>query len=515
MFGFKPLILRAVVIFGFLASLPVVMAHDEVTPFPKLVQDGIPLINLASTEPDGLTVYRFVVPSGVSSIRLSTFGGIGDCDLYLRFGAHPDLEEKLYDAYSTRYTNNDSITFNNPQAGVWYVGLYAATSYSGVRLTLNTTLLPGSIPLPRFTPGSGVFGGTARVTLLSPLAGATILYTLNGSDPDLFSPVARTPVTLTSNTTLRARLRTRTGSLGPIATANYTVFPESEIQSLQSGVSVDHLCGSNTSRRYFKITVPAGNILTVQAEGGTGSTTLQVRFGAPPVTRPTTSIDTVWSGSTKVVIQNTKAGDYHILLEGRVPFTNRSLVAVTATTLPDLVAWGPTLNPYITNESFEPSSCEVQEGMITPGAHRLLRFTTESRNVGASDLVVPSPQGNPNFEYQACHGHYHFKGFASYRLLDANDNVVQLGNKVSFCLLDVVRWNNTAARTPIYTCNRQGIQDGWSDIYDSGLPGQWVVIDGVPAGNYQLEVTMNPSRILVEGDYSNNVTKIPVTIPAP
>ncbi|OYV04914.1 MAG: hypothetical protein CFE26_14340, partial [Verrucomicrobiales bacterium VVV1] len=409
----------------------------------------------------------------------------------------------------------ESITYNNPEPGVWYVGLHAYKIYSGVRLSLTTTLRPGSIPAPRFTPGSGVFGGSAMISFKSPLAGATVLYTLNGSDPNLLSPVAKGFITITSDTTIRARLKTLSGALGPVATADYVVHPTGETETLQSGISVDHLCGSLNSRRYFKISVPAGNTLTVQAEGGTGLTALQVRFGAPPVVWPARATDPVWIGSTKVQVKNTRAGDYYILLEGRGAFTDRSLVAVSASVLPDLVVWGPRLEPYITNESFDAASCEVQEGMITAGAHRLLRFTTESRNVGGSDIVLPSPVGNPNFEYQECHGHYHFKGFASYRLLDSNDNVVQLGNKVSFCLLDVVRWSNTAPLNSIYTCDRQGIQDGWSDIYDSGLPGQWVVIDGVPAGNYQLEVTMNPGRIIVEGDYSNNVTKVPVTIPAP
>lgn len=491
------------------------MAHGEVTPFPKLVQDGIPLTNLSSTEPDHQTVYRFVVPAGVSAIKLTTTGGRGDCDLYLRYGVHPDLEEGLYQASSRGSANSESITYNNPEPGVWYVGVHSYATYSGVRLSLTTPLAPGSIPVPRFTPGSGVFGGSAQVSFKSPLAGASVLYTLNGSDPDLLSPVAKGFLTLTSDTTIRARLKTRSGALGPIATADYTVHPDGEIQTLQSGISVDHLCGSNTSRRYFKITVPAGNTLTVQAEGGTGSTSLQVRFGAPPVVRPARTTDAVWTGSKKVEIKGTKAGDYYILLEGRGAFTGRSLIAVSSTLLPDLIAWGPRLQPYITNESFDAASCEVQEGMITAGAHRLLRFTTESRNVGGADIVLPSPEGNPNFEYQECHGHYHFKGFASYRLLDSNDNVVQLGNKVSFCLLDVVRWSNTAPRNPIYTCDNQGIQDGWSDIYDSGLPGQWVEIDGIPAGNYQLEVTMNPGNVIVEGDYTNNVTKIPVRIPAP
>lgn len=502
---------------GLLAFLagPLVMAHGTVTPFPKLVQDGIPLTNLSSTASDSQTVYRLEIPSGVSSIKLSTSGGSGDCDLYLRFGAHPDLEEGLYEASSTSSTTTDSVTYNNPQAGVWYVGLNAVDSYAGVRLSLVTSLLPGSIPLPRFTPGAGVFGKNVKVSLRSPLAGATILYTVDGSDPGLLSPIARGAIMLTTDATVRARLKTRSGALGPIATADYWVYAEGEIQTLQSGVSVDHLCGSNSGRRLFKITVPAGNMLTVQAEGGAGSTSLQVRYGAPPVVRPARTSDYVWTGSKKVQIKGTRAGDYFILLEGRGNFTNRSLIAVSSSEMPDLIAWGSRLEPYITNESFSGDSCEVQEGMITAGPHRLLRFTTESRNVGGADIVLPSPVGNPAFEFQECHGHYHFKGFASYRLLDHDGNVARTGKKVSFCLLDVFRWNKLAVQEGKYTCDNQGIQAGWSDIYDSGLPGQWVEIDGLSAGNYQLEITMNPGRVIAEGDYSNNTTSIPVVIPAP
>lgn len=490
-------------------------AHGTVTPFPKKVQDGLPLTNLSSAAEDVQTVYRIEVPSGVSSIKLSTTGGKGDCDLYLRFGAHPDLEEQLFDASSTNGGNSESITFNNPQAGVWYVGVHSAQPYSGVKLSLVTTLLPGSIPLPRFTPGPGIFGGSATVSFRSPLSGASILYTLDGSEPTLLSPIAKRPITLSADTTVRARLKTKSGALGPIASAEFWVYPESEILALQSGVSVDHLCGSAYSRRYFKINVPAGNTLTVQAEGGTGGSSLQVRFGAPPVERASVAGDAIWTGSKKVQVKGTKAGDYYILLEGRGNFSNRSLVAYSSSNLADLVAWAPTLQPYITTESFDADSCEVIEGMIDAGTHRLLRFSTESRNVGGSDIVLPSPVGNPNFEYQECHGHYHFKSFAAYRLLDKDGNVAQVGKKVSFCLLDVYRWNNSAPITSKYDCDHQGIQAGWSDIYDSGLPGQWVVIDGLAPGNYQLEITMNSAHVIEEGDYTNNTTTIPVVIPAP
>jgi len=489
-------------------------AHGTVTPFPKLVQDGIPLANLSSTTPDAQTVYRVEIPAGVSSFKVSTSGGKGDCDLYVRFGAHPDLEESVYDASSEGATNAESVTMANPQPGVWYVGLKAAEPYSGVRLSLVTTLVPGAIPLPRFTPGAGIFGGSAVISFRSPLAGATVLYSIDGNDPTLSAP-SWVGLTINSDTTIRARLKTRSGALGPIATADYWVAPSSEIQTLQSGVPADHLCGSARSRRYFKIDARAGDTLTVQTEGGAGSSTIKVRFAAPPAVFPEVNTDVVLSSSGKVQIKGAKAGDYYILLEGRGNFYDRSITAITATEMPDLVAWAPSVFPYVTNESFDPGSCEVVEGMITAGAHRLLRFNTESRNLGGSDVVLPSPIDNPNFEYQECHGHYHFKGFAAYRLLDKDGNVAQIGKKVSFCLLDVYRWNSSAARNSKYTCDNQGIQAGWSDVYDSGLPGQWVEIDGLPAGNYQLEITINPARVLIEGDYGNNVTTVPVRIDAP
>ena len=156
------------------------------------------------------------------------------------------------------------------------------------------------------------------------------------------------------------------------------------------------------------------------------------------------------------------------------------------------------------------------EGHVIAGGRRLLRFSTESRNIGGEDVVLGDPEDNPEwFEYHDCHGHYHSLSFASYRLLDLGGNVAATGRKVSFCLEDIVRWSLTAAEESKYTCEYQGIQAGWSDIYSSGLDGRWVDITVVPPGEYLLEVTVNPDHLLLEGHYSNNTTTIPVSIPAP
>ncbi|MDB6154053.1 MAG: hypothetical protein JWL90_2506, partial [Chthoniobacteraceae bacterium] len=104
---------------------------------------------------------------------------------------------------------------------------------------------------------------------------------------------------------------------------------------------------------------------------------------------------------------------------------------------------------------------------------------------------------------------------AAYRLLDLQKEVVATGKKVSFCLEDVVQWNPKAPADPKFDCSNQGIHAGWSDVYDSGLPGQWVDITGVPPGKYLLEVIMNPDQFLSEADYGNNVTRELVTIGPP
>ena len=54
-------------------------------------------------------------------------------------------------------------------------------------------------------------------------------------------------------------------------------------------------------------------------------------------------------------------------------------------------------------------------------------------------------------------------------------------------------------------CNvNQGISAGWADVYHSALPCQFIVIDGVPDGDYTLVSTTNSKHIVPEDTYENN-----------
>jgi len=67
----------------------------------------------------------------------------------------------------------------------------------------------------------------------------------------------------------------------------------------------------------------------------------------------------------------------------------------------------------------------------------------------------------------------------------------------------------------VHGCYNQGIQAGWSDLYGNTLDCQWLDITEVPAGDYRLKVSLNPSHELEEVTFNNNTAIVPVTIPAP
>jgi serine protease len=77
--------------------------------------------------------FTYAVPSCASQLTVRIFGGSGDADLYVRFGAQPTLS--TWDCRPYLNGNNETCTFNNPSAGTWHIMLHGYTSYSGVTVT--------------------------------------------------------------------------------------------------------------------------------------------------------------------------------------------------------------------------------------------------------------------------------------------------------------------------------------------------------------------------------------------
>ena len=185
---------------------------------------------------------------------------------------------------------------------------------------------------------------------------------------------------------------------------------------------------------------------------------------------------------------------------------------LAAQPLPDLTVNPDVTIPLIVTKDFSSTHCAVAEGCAEPGIRTLLRFATETRNIGNADLVLGNPVDNELFHFHDCHNHYHMEDYADYRLVD-DQGIVVSGFKSSFCLLDSYRFDPCANPVRIYNCSNQGLQVGWADIYTAGLDCQWIDITGVAGGHYSLEIEVNPELILEESDYTNNTISVPVTIP--
>ncbi len=103
-----------------------------------LLDPGTSLSGLADPRTGGRIVWRIEVGAGAPALTVSTAGGTGNADLFLRFGAPPT--DAVFDASATAAGNGGSITVAQPQAGVYYVALKATAPYAGV------TLLAGGAP---------------------------------------------------------------------------------------------------------------------------------------------------------------------------------------------------------------------------------------------------------------------------------------------------------------------------------------------------------------------------------
>ena len=482
------------------------------------LSSGVPVAGISGAA-SSKTYFKISVPTSQTrlEIRISAPSGSGDCDLYVKLGAQPTLS--VYDYRPYRSDSNETVTVNNPAAGDWFIMLNGYTAFSSVTLLATTTGAVGTVAQPTFSPAAGSYTGQVLVSMATATSGAMIRYTTDGSDPTASSTVYSAPLMVASTVTVSARAFQNGLTTSARATATYTIIP-GNVATLESGVAKTNLTGATGSQVAFKIFVPAGQTnLTIRISGAanTGDCDLYVKQGAQPTLTSFDFRPYLVGNNETVSVSNPLAGDWYVMLHGYTAYSGVTLLATysaSVNALPDLVPVTTSLNARTSTEQFTAGACDALEGLVATGTRRLLRFTTETRNIGASDLVLRSPVNNPLFTYAPCHGHYHFNNFAEYRLLNAAGQQVGIGQKVGFCLEDVSRWNPAANSQPQYTCDYQGIQAGWSDIYGGNLPGQWVDITGLAAGDYILQITFDPANHIAEADESNNVARVQVTIRA-
>lgn len=169
---------------------------------------------------------------------------------------------------------------------------------------------------------------------------------------------------------------------------------------------------------------------------------------------------------------------------------------------------------YTQTLSFSEQACTFVDGCLGgTGSRRLLRFDTITPNLGTADFHVGNPTANPElFEQSACSGSWLFANYASYRLLDAKGAEVGTGHKSAFALIDLAPFTQDAGPPQYGFGEDMGISVGWADIYGAGLDCQWVDITDLPAGEYTLELSINPEQVVLESSFDNNILQLPITL---
>ncbi|POM26340.1 Lysyl oxidase [Actinomadura rubteroloni] len=183
----------------------------------------------------------------------------------------------------------------------------------------------------------------------------------------------------------------------------------------------------------------------------------------------------------------------------------------TAATRPDYLAfaanvWNAGPSPLVVD------GFRVKQGLMD--AYQYF-FDGNGRQVGYART------GGMEWDARHGHEHWHFKDFASYRLLGADKKEVVRSQKEAFCLANTDAINQLVRNanwkpenTDLHTaCGdlsslsvREVLDVGSGDTYVQDLPGQSFDISHLKNGTYYIQVIANPAHRLFEGNLNNNVS---------
>jgi hypothetical protein len=153
-----------------------------------------------------------------------------------------------------------------------------------------------------------------------------------------------------------------------------------------------------------------------------------------------------------------------------------------------------------------PGTCGVGSGPAPmPGWRRFLILSAGVYNDGSEPIdfgdqtlaTDPYVTNNVLTPEPNCDSYDHFTGYGNYSFAGA------LGAKQAYCIGDGDRYlnvENASLATNYTTCSHQGIDTGYGDSYQWGLPNQWVDITDLPdTVSGSLTFALNPDQLICEG----------------
>lgn len=99
-------------------------------PADNSLQNGI--IKTVSGSEDEELHFTMDVPANVNALTIGTSGGIGDTDMYVKFGSAPTSRD--YDCRPWKVGSKETCNFDNAQAGTYYIMLVGYNDFTDIEL---------------------------------------------------------------------------------------------------------------------------------------------------------------------------------------------------------------------------------------------------------------------------------------------------------------------------------------------------------------------------------------------
>jgi len=353
--------------------------------------------------------YKITVPSGQTSLVVTTTGGTGDADLYVKRGTQ--ASKTTYDGKSEGSTSAETVTISNPVAGDFYIALYAYSTFSGVTIKATYTGTTADFAIAASPTSISVAqGATGTVTVSTTVSGgfnSAISLSASGTPSGAsvsFSPTSiAAPGSGSSTMTIGAGTATAgtytitvTGSGGGkthAASVSLTVTAGGGgVVVLTNGQTVSSISVAAGAWKHYKIAVPASQAsLAIAMSGGTGDGDLYVKYGAQPTSSSYDYRPYLSGNNESVNVTNPAAGDWYISIYGYTACSGISLVATYTAG-----GGGTTMNETESNGSMSSANTISTSGTTVTGKvstttdNDYFKLTLPAGRTLVADLTVPS-----------------------------------------------------------------------------------------------------------------------------
>jgi len=154
--------------------------------------------------------------------------------------------------------------------------------------------------------------------------------------------------------------------------------------------------------------------------------------------------------------------------------------------------------PYPSSIKVNKNDCRIKDGCLPKaGRYTLLETTVRVKNVGTLpyQMIVGDDAIDKRTAVSFCQESYLLKGFVDVKLKDATGKVVREDQPPTLC--------KKAGKGGDYVCAVNGLEGGDTVDLPAGQCNQLDITE-LAAGDYTVEVTVNPKRTLAEKTFDNN-----------